>query len=53
MHSAIVARVGDRNPMGIADDLGPVLGDYFRRMPDNPGVAVVFGGFIARKETYI
>jgi hypothetical protein len=30
MHSAIVARVRDRNPMEVAEDLGTVFGDYFR-----------------------
>ena len=30
MCQAIVARVRDRNPMEVADDLGHPFGDYFR-----------------------
>jgi len=30
MRSAIVARVRDRNPLEVADDLGHRFGDYFR-----------------------
>jgi hypothetical protein len=37
MRSATVARVRDRNPMEIADDLGHRSGDYFR-MADKPQV---------------
>jgi len=37
MRSATVARVRDRNPMEIADDLGHRFGDYFR-MADKPQV---------------
>ena len=36
MRSAIVARVCDRNPIEVADDLGHRFGDDFR-MADHPG----------------
>jgi hypothetical protein len=31
LRSVIVARVRDRNPMEVADDLGHRFGDYFRK----------------------